>query len=492
MNAKRQRIPAAKAAIRSENVLPVVVTLDGNGGVVDIVGDLASLVGGGDTIEVVVSRLSDLICGEEDFPERLGAVELSENRFVDINIFFEGDLRHFVLRDVSAMMQSLRARQQLDHEVELEQERISKLAGRERNPVRSGSLQQRDRVFRQGAGLLEMVSTEMREALMLLSGHVQLLARRLQDDASALGSVAAMQHAVMRLDALSSNALVGLGELATGKEQRGKISVDGLAGYLQDSFSLQASMRGIHFELRVPELPTLIEVNDLDLRRLLVNLIVHALDGMSHGELHVAMRAKSNRFEIELEARPNGLEASRFGELVTTVDLLQSNAHGSLLLAASQALLQRLEAEVELVERVEGGSLLWLHIPVSIVADSGPEDSAAAKPPGLDARLVVISLENAEFSARIIAALQAKGIPAIGTQAAGKIAAVLCSGELRAMVVAEGHELAQSGVQPMMVVLQDSSDGDKDAWTYDRGTVQVGDAIGDDALQEALDALLAY
>lgn len=480
------------AAVRVENVLPVVVTLDRDGGIVDIVGDLGSFVGEGDTIDGVISRLSDLICGEDGFPERLGAVELSENRFADINIFFEDELRHFVLRDVSATMQSLRARQQLDHEAELEQERIARLAGKARNPARGSGWQPRDRVFRQGAGLLEMVSTEMREALMLLSGHVQLLARRLQDDASALGSVAAMQHAVMRLDALSSNALIGLGELATGKEQRGKISLDGLAGYLQDSFSLQASMRGIHFVLHVAEMPTLIVVDDLDLRRLLVNLIVHALDGMSHGELRVSLRAKDGSLEIELEAEPDGLPAARFGELVTTVDLLQSNAHGSLLLAASQALLQRLEARVELVERVEGGSLLWLHIPVSIVTDNDPDAAATEKHAGLDARLVVISLENGEFAARVNAALQAKGIPAIDTLAASKIAAFRRSGDVRAIVVAEGHELTQSGAQPVMVVRRDGSDEDKDGWVYDRGSVQVSDAIGDDALQEALDALLAY
>ncbi|PNS08799.1 sensor histidine kinase [Solilutibacter silvestris] len=488
MNAKRQQTATA-AAQRRDTALPIVVTLDGDGGIIDIVGDLATFIGGDDSVDTVVARLYALTYGEGGLPERLGAVELSENRYADINIFFEDESRHFVLRDVSAAMQSLRARQQLDHEAELEQQRMPKSAARMH--AREGDIAQGDRVFRQGAGLLEMVSTEMREALLLLSGHVQLLARRVQGDPTALASAAAMQHAVMRLDALSANALIGLGELATGREQRGMISLDGLAGFLQDSFALQAGMRGIHLELRVPETPALIEVDDLALRRLLVNLTVHALDGMDHGELRIALLAKDGSLEIELEAEPDGLSAERFGELVTTVDLLHSNAHGNLLLAASQALLQRLQAKVELVERVQGGNLLWIRVPVSTSAKGVGLDSDGGAPRDFDARVVAVALDDRVLAARVVAALQAKGIPAIETQSAGRIAAFQRGGDLRAIVVDAGHELTASGIATMMLVEHGGRAGERDGWAYDRGIVRVTDAIGDDALREALDALLA-
>ena len=464
---------------RQAPTLPVVVTLGGDDAVIDVVGDLAAFVGEGDDGEAMIARLASLTCGEGGLPERLGAVELSDGHFADVNIFFENELRHFVLRDVTAAMVALRRRQQLDHEAELDQQRAWKASGKSR----SGNGPPTDRVFRQGAGLVEMVSTEMREALLLLSGHVQLLSKRLHTDATALNSVAAMQHAVMRLDALSSNALIGLGELATGREQRGRIDLDGLAGFLQDSFALQAGMRGITLKLHVPEAPALIEVDDLALRRLLVNLVVHALDGMEQGELRIALATKDQHLDIEIEAEPHGLSSQRFGELVTTVDLLHSNAHGNLLLAASQALLQRLRATAELVERVQGGHALWIRIP----ATTTDRDAAAA----LDARLVVVALGKHALAPRLITMLQAKGIPAIETRATDRIAALRRGGDLRALVVAgDDAEIAGSG-QPLLRVESVVAGEERDSWTCDGRVVCVSATIGDDALREALEVLLA-
>ncbi len=471
---------------RGMATLPVVVTLDGDDKVVDIVGDLEAFVSAGDSVDAMISRLALLACGEGGLPERLGAVEVSDGRYADVNLFFENDLRHFVLRDVSAAMQALRERQQLDHEAELDQQRMEKAAGKRRDAARGSASPAGDRVFRQGAGLLEMVSSEMRESLLLLTGHVQLLARKLHGDSAALNSVAAMQHAVMRLDALSSNALVGLGELATGKEQRGMISLDRLAGFLQDSFALQAGMRGIALELRIPENTALIEVDDLALRRLLVNLVVHALDGMERGELRVALATKDQHLEIELEAEPSGLSAERFGELVTTVDLLHSNARGSLLLAASQNLLQRLNAAVELVERVEGGHLLWIRIPAL-----APGVAAAASTPTLDARLVVVSLKDGALARRVVAILQGKGVPAIESHANGRMQALLRSGDLRASVVDDGDESGKAITQPMLIVDADAGEAGRDGWTQVGNRIRVPGSIGDATLEEALDILLA-
>lgn len=473
-------------AERGMAILPVVVTLDADDEAVDIVGDLEAFVSEGDSVDAVVSRLALLACGEGGLPERLGAVEVSDGRYADVNLFFENELRHFVLRDVSAAMRALRERQQLDHEAELDQQRMQKAAGRNRMAARADVAPAGEKVFRQGAGLLEMVSAEMRESLLLLTGHVQLLARRLHADPVALNSVAAMQHAVMRLDALSSNALVGLGELATGKEQRGMISLDRLAGFLQDSFALQAGMRGISLQLRIPENPALIEIDDLALRRLLVNLVVHALDGMERGELRIALAAKDQHLEIEIEAEPHGLSVERFGELVTTVDLLQSNARGSLLLAASQNLLQRLGATIELVERVEGGHLLWIRIPASTPGVAAPAPAAT-----LDASLVVVSLDDRALAKRVVGILQGKGIPAIESHANGRMQALLRSGDLRASVVNEDREAMAAAARPALIVEMAAGDGWHDGWTQDGNRIRVSGRIGDAALAEALDILLA-
>lgn len=490
MIAKRQRAPAG-ATTRNDSMLPVVVTLNANDELVDVVGDFESFVAEGDTTDAVVSRLAMLAYGDGGLPERLGAVEVSDNHFADINMFLEDEFRHFVLRDVSAAMRSLRARQQLGHEAELEQWRIAKPADRKVHGG-TGALPRADRVFRQGPGLFEMVSADMRESLLLLTGHVQVLARQLQGNPAMLASVAAMQHAVMRLDALSSNAMIGLGEMTTGKDQRGTISLDGLAGFLQDSFALQASMRGITLELRIPEKPVLIEVDDLALRRLLVNLIVHALDGMDRGELRVQLRAKDGELEIELEAEPGGLSVTRFGELVTTVDLLHSNAHGNLLLAASQTLLQRLNADIELVERIEGGHLLWVRIPV-IIGAAEATDSATTRPrdDALDARLVAVSLADRALAQRVIATLRAEGIPAVEIGTLGRIKALARNGDLRAAVVADnGQDVAALVGHPMLVVAASDDGRDDDGWTHDGGVIRVSTTIGDEALREALDTML--
>lgn len=503
MNPKR-RVSGRKETSGPPVAVPVVVTLDGNGGVVDIVGDFGLFVGEGDTVDSVVATLSDLNCGEGDVPEALVAVELSSGRYADIHILSEDDLTHFVLLDVSESMRALRKRQQVDNEAEIEQQRVWRAMGRDAGDARRSDSPQERKVFRQSVGLLKSISMEMREPLSLLSGHTRVLARRFRDDPGVLRSVAAIQHAVMRLDTLSSNALIGLGELSMGRVRAGLVDPGSLAGFLQDAFSLQAEMRGIGFEVCTPELAPLVEVDDLALRRLLVNLIVFALDDMTGGLLRVSLSAGAKHLEVELEAEPSGLAAERFGELVTTADLLGSNVRGSLVLAACQCLMQRLDATVELVERREGGHLLWFRVPVRPVPSTGKRTGASRDAPGIDrdAGLVAVCVDDADLSARLVDLLGEMEVPVVAAHGSWQVEALLDAGGLRALVlshspdndaragdnellaVADGHAL-------LLVQPADTAADLGDGWVQDGSVIHISAGIGDEALKEVLAVLLA-
>lgn len=496
----RQRRPGRGTSVPPVTV-PVVVTLDADGRVVDIVGDVDPFVGEDGTVDSVIATLSDLTCGEGGAPETLVAVELSSGRFADIHILSEDDLTHFVLLDVSEPMCALRGRQQVDNEAELEQQRVCGAMGRDADGAGRPESSRERKVFRQSMGLLKSVSMEMREPLSLLSGHTRMLARRFRDDPGALRSVAAMQHAVMRLDTLSSNALIGLGELSMGRVRKGLVDLQSLAGFLQDAFSLQAEMRGIGFEVCTPGLSFLVEADDLALRRLLVNLVVFALDDMAGGLLRVSLSAGAKSLEVELEAEPAGLSAERFGELVTTADLLGSNVGGSLVLAASQCLLQRLDATVELVERREGGHLLWFRVPMRPAPADGANAAALRDGPGIgdEAGLVAVCLDDAGLAGRLLGLLGGLGVPVVELHGPRQVEALLHEGGLRALVLSpssagdaggDDELLAISGGHALLLVQPGDAGDGHDSWVQDGRVIRVSAGIGDDALKEVLAALL--
>lgn len=118
---------------------PLVVTFDSAGEVVDIVGNIAVFAGDGDTADEAVQRLRDLLEGSGAHAEVLQAVELTPGRHADIQIVIEGDLRHFVVFDVSEAAQALQRTQQLDNEAALERER------EQRAPRNSSAMNNRTR-----------------------------------------------------------------------------------------------------------------------------------------------------------------------------------------------------------------------------------------------------------------------------------------------------------------------------------------------------------
>lgn len=355
---KKLKGPAAPDAPRA----PLVVTLDGQGQLIDMVGSPAAF--GALSREDIVRLLLDLTVGSDGPAEVLQAVELVDGHFVDIHVVTEDELRHFVLRDASELIRSLQRSQQLSNDTALQQARYQRSLQRGVPAADARSHSGRTVAARKGAGLFATLVDEIREPLAQLSGHIGILARHCRNDPAALRSIAMLRHAALQLDALSSNGLIAMGEYSTEVVGDGRVDLHRLAGFLQDLFSLHVEGLGLGLTIRVPEAPATIELDDRALRQLLINLITHALGDVEQGRLELTMSAGARYLEVELDAEPAGFRAELFGPLITTSELLHSNRTGSLALAVSQQILRRLDATTELVPRTGGGCVIWFRLPV--------------------------------------------------------------------------------------------------------------------------------
>ncbi|MFT3755362.1 MAG: hypothetical protein QM769_05365 [Pseudoxanthomonas sp.] len=341
---------------------PVVVSFDHDGALLDVVGDLDGFIAEGDNREAVYQRLLDLRDGGEGAPMRIPALELSAGRFADVDRVEETEGVHFVLHDVTAPMQALRRNQQAGNDLQLQE-------AAHRRALRSvgghGVGKHGLSAFRQGVDAFAALIEEMRAPLSLLAGHARLLEQRHGDDPASLRSIAALQYAAVRLEAATANGLAALVGDTAAPAEAGVLELSQLAGLMQRTFALQAHARGLGFQVRLSRRDALIEIDDLALRRLLVNLLVHALDGSDAGEVVLSLAATGDKLEIEIAREPDGFDANLFGPLLVTDDLLQHHARAPLGLAVAQALLQQMRAEVELVPRQAGGHDLWMRLPLA-------------------------------------------------------------------------------------------------------------------------------
>ena len=342
---------------------PVVVTFDDRGEVVDVVGDIAIFVGDGDTSKKMLCRLYDLLVADGMGAETLSAVEVSEGRYADVHILAEGSLRHLVLLDASDLMRVLRTRQQKDNEAAL----LHRVMQRELKSARlsaagDDTYEQNGALFR-CSNLLGAVIREMRAPVALVSGHARFLAAHVENDPIAAKSLVAIRSALVRLEALSTASLLGATEARVGQSADEENSLHELAIYLQDSFQLQAHLRGIEFEVRVSQRSSPAAVDFIALRHALLGLLVHALDVVEQRRLVVSLMHHGRGMDVELETSPVGFSAACFGALVTTRDLLYSNPSASMPLAISQQLLNNLFAKIELVPAQAGGYVLWFQCP---------------------------------------------------------------------------------------------------------------------------------
>lgn len=494
------RTPRAAAASSTGGAPrpPVVVTFDRDGELLDVVGDLDWFVAGGDAREDVYRRLRDLRGGGAGVPDLVPAVELSEGRYADVHVLEEEDSCHFVLRDATELQRVLQRKQQAGNEAELREARL-------RKAMRKGAAAERPRAlqpFRRGAELFAELADEMRAPLALLAGHARLLGQRHRDDPAALRSVAAIQHATVRLEAMSNNALLALGELDAGGEP-GVLELAQLAALLQQSFGLQACAQGVAFEVRLPRRGATIEVDDLALRQVLVNLVIHALDGAESGSLIVSLAAAAGALEIELAREPDGFDAQRFGALATSSDLLaQTDAGGSLALAVSQLLLRRMKARVELVPRRAGGHELWIRVPVArVVGESArpPERAAVAARPDAE-RIAVVAAQPARTAEALVDTLTALGVPALAVAEPARVEALLRDGAVSLLALSAdfgdgaGRELARrlgrdAGVAALLL---DAAAQTGDAgWTRDGRSAVASPHADRETLRAVLAELLA-
>jgi signal transduction histidine kinase len=489
MKAARNGGPAAKTGPHP----PVVVSFGRAGELLDVVGDLDRFVGD-DAHEDVYARLRDLRSGDAGMPDRIPALELSRGRYADVQVVEEEESCHFVLRDATEVMRVLQRKQQDGNELELRERRQRKALRKD------GEAPQRARTtqpFRRDAELFAALADEMRAPLSLLAGHVRLLQQRLPDDPALLRSLAAIQHAAVRLEAMANNALVAAGELDAG---RGSVlELAPLAALLQQSFGLQARAQGVAFEVRLPRREAAVEVDDLALRQVLFNLVIHALDGMSSGTLALALGASAGGLEIEIAREPDGFDAAHFGPLLTTSDLLgQGEAGGSYALAVSQLLLLRMRAKMELVPRKAGGHELWIRLPLArAAAEAGQlrlRETAAAQAPAHDGRIAVVAVEPAPLASAIVERLAALGVPALAVPDAPRAEALLREGAVSLLALSARFDgksargFARRGGHEVALLLLDA---DERGWRRDGRCVRVSPQADADTLQAALAAALA-
>lgn len=465
---------------------PLVVTLDSNGDVIDMVGDIGAFVGEGKGADYLVQRLLDLLHGA-GHPEVLHAVELSRGRYADIHVVAEGDLRHFVLLDASDVMQALQRTQQLSHEAALEREREQRVlrgtpSTADERTVRNGA------AFRPGAGLFSAIVADMRESLVLLSGHARMLARHCAGDEVALRSVAAIQHAAVLLDALSSNGLIALGGLSAGGSRPGAVDLQQLAAFLHDAFALQAKAQGIGFEVHVPETRALVELDDLAFRQVLINLLAHALADMTHGDLVLSLSLSkgARHVEVEISAEPQGFRAERFGALVTTSELLHSNTMGSLALAVSQQILRRMHADLEVVPRKEGGYLVWFRVPVKPPTKTvAPEQVEAT---------VAVAVQSAQLQGTVVAMLAELQANTVTVATMDDAQALVRSGAADACVLSFGRDVEDGlrcGSMDGIPVLLFDQQFETSGWVLDGDCIRLAPGCDNQTLRDALTAMLS-
>jgi signal transduction histidine kinase len=479
-----------------------VVTFDQGGEVLDVVGDIDWFVAGDDTRQDLYRRLLNLREGVEGAPDIIPAVELSQGRYADIHIVAEEDSRHFVLLDATELMQVLRRSQQAGNEAALLEEQRRRAI---RRSVPDASLRPRPlQQFRRSSELFAELVNGTRAPLAQLAGHARLLEQRCKNDPAALRSIAAIQHAAVRLDALSSNGLIGLGELAAGTQNLGIVDLSQLAALLQETFALQAHGQGVGFEVHVPERATLIEIDTLALRQILINLIIHALDGIEVGRLVVSLSVGAQSLEMEIACEPSGFSADHFGALITTDDLLRSNAGGSLGLAVSQQLLLQMRAAVELVPRRSGGHEVWIRLPLNRIAGAEGELRMLEPPipPALldGEQVAVVAVEPAHSAAGLVELLVDLGVPVVSVQDIGRIEALLRDGTLGTLVLSSPFEgvhgreiLNRLGLPVETDVLLLTAPAElpgKMGWLRDRNCVQVAADADRDTLHAALRAML--
>ena len=354
---------AAKDSISPEALkAPLVVTLGQHGHLIDMVGSTSAF--GSLAKEDIVRLLLDLTVGSDSPAEVLQAVELVDGYFVDIHIVCEDDLKHFVLLDASELMRTLQRSQQVNNEAALRKEDYTRSLRRKSTVSEDQSREQKLSQVRMGGGAFSAMVSEMRAPLALLSGHVAMLSRHCRNDPVALRSLVVMHRAAMQLDALSSSGLVVMGESLVDSGGTGTADLRRLAASILDVFSIQSEGLGVDLIIHVPETQMTVEIDGQYLRQVLVNLVTHAFVGVKQGRLELTLSVSSLHLEVELNAEPEGFSPELFGPLVTTNDLLHSNAAGSLVLAISQRILWRMDAMIEIVPRKEGGCVLWFRLPM--------------------------------------------------------------------------------------------------------------------------------
>lgn len=359
----------------AQNHAPVVITFDREGGVFDIVGDVDRFVSSSDTRETVLGRLRDMLESQSRPIATFPAIELSEDRFADVQIVIDNDSRNVVLRDVSPLMREVRRRQQASNELSLgiheEQRKLSANAISDAwlNAKKAGGLRYE---YRPPSDLFASLTHRCRIPVMQISAHAQRLAHDHGHNEDVMSAVAAISRAVNRLDSLVYEGLILLGGGADANPS-GALDLHAMANTLHDAIALQASARNIRFSLQLPTEGVPHHFQGDVLQRLIMIILVRCLDDDRCKEISVSFSLLRQGLGIEVACEPKGLVLDQFGALVTVADQSQFSPE-DFDLALISRLLRRLEGNMEVVSLATGGNELWIEAPFSIEGESTGEE----------------------------------------------------------------------------------------------------------------------
>ena len=208
-------------------------------------------------------------------------------------------------------------------------------------------------------------------------------------------------------------------------------------------FAANAADKGIELvEWTERNVPTLVAVDDMRLRQVLMNLIGNAVKftDRGHVSLHTRCLARSGgtaRLCFEVSDTGIGIDADTAARLFQPFeqgDASTTRRHGGtgLGLVICQRLLRMMDAELQVSSNAGRGSVFWFELDVQL--PDSPPVTAGANPWQLSSALVIDDLADARFAC--CEALATLGIAAVGVAGTDEALTALRAAE------ADGHPFA--------------------------------------------------
>ena len=164
---------------------------------------------------------------------------------------------------------------------------------------------------------------------------------------------------------------------------------------------------------------------------------------------------------------------------------------GSLALAVSQQILQRMDAELELVPRKEGGYLVWFRLPLRQSGGFGTMAPAGGT--------VAVAVQPMQLHDTVVAILRELQAFAVTTTTADDAEALVRSGAADACVISSGfpgdgrpaHRRGALEGIPMLLFDDGFDPSSESAWVWDGNGIRLPPGCDSRTLRDALAAMLS-